>query len=96
MSEVTNYFIRKGFEIWNDRNGDVEGTKGIFYLNIIKNSEGYLVIMSIRGQCRFAHKQVNQLDEHEIRVMYNRMKNCEIYRVPDMTDSEFAQLGMSG
>ena len=27
-----------------------------------------------------------------MRRMYNRMKNCEIYRVPDMTNDEYENL----
>ena len=92
MENIINYFERKGFTIWNVMHNDVEGTKGDFYLNVIKNDLGYLIIMSIRGTPRFTHKQLTDLDEIEMRRMYNRMKNCEIYRVPDMTNDEYENL----
>ncbi len=75
MCEITNYFERKGITIWNSKPGDVEGVKDKFYLNIIKNADGYMVIMSITGTPKFTYKQLNSIDETEIRHMYNRMKN---------------------
>lgn len=92
MSEILNYFERKGINIWSVKPNDVEGAKGESYFNIIKNESGYLAICSIRGTPRFAWKQLETLDELEIRRLYNNMKRSEIYRVPDMTDDEYNNL----
>ena len=92
MNEIVNYFERKGITIWNQKDNDIEGAKDSLYMNIIKNDLGYLVIMSILGEPRFTHKQLENLDEAEIRKLFNRMKNAEIYRDPEISDYEFSVL----
>jgi hypothetical protein len=92
MNEIANYFERKGIKIWSAKPNDVEGAKDDSYFNIIKNDKGYLVICSIRGTPRFAWKQLETLDELEIRRLYNNMKHREIYRVPDMSNDQYDNL----
>jgi len=75
---VENYFTRKGIEIWSNNKNDIEGIKGPLYLNVITNSDGYLIIMSIRGTPKMVYKQIEQFNDEDIKKMWIEVQNKNV------------------